>query len=164
MTVSGCAKELSAHVYSAASLKYHVPDTRHDTTPSHIILTQSLSTKRRDANIFNDFGMSRPGIEPVTSCSPERTLYRLSYRGRCVLYRKRIIFAFITYIVSSHVKWFSSSDLLFSYKLLLAVRSLFAFVSCKFEFAYVYEYCCFQFLTTGFFATCLERRDVFFVY
>ena len=25
--------------YSAASLKYHVPDTWHDTTPSHIILT-----------------------------------------------------------------------------------------------------------------------------
>ena len=27
--------------------------------------------------------MSRPGIEPVTSRSPERTLYQLSYRGRC---------------------------------------------------------------------------------
>ena len=26
--------------------------------------------------------MSRPGIEPVTSRSPERTLYQLSYRGR----------------------------------------------------------------------------------
>ena len=31
--------ELNAHFYSAASLKYHVPDTWHDTTPSHIILT-----------------------------------------------------------------------------------------------------------------------------
>ena len=30
---------------------------------------------------FYDFGMSRPGIEPVTSRSPERTLYQLSYRG-----------------------------------------------------------------------------------
>ena len=30
---------------------------------------------------FNDFGMSRPGIEPVTSRSPERILYRLSNRG-----------------------------------------------------------------------------------
>ena len=30
-----------AHFYSAASLKYHVPDTWHDTTPSHIILTRS---------------------------------------------------------------------------------------------------------------------------
>ena len=32
-------RELNAHFYSAASLKYHVPDTWHDTTPSHIILT-----------------------------------------------------------------------------------------------------------------------------
>ena len=37
--MSGCNRELNAHFYSAASLKYHVPDTRHDTTPSHIILT-----------------------------------------------------------------------------------------------------------------------------
>ena len=37
-TVSGCDRELNAHFYSAASLKYHVPDTWHDTTPSHIIL------------------------------------------------------------------------------------------------------------------------------
>ena len=39
MTVSGCDRELNAHFYSAASLKYHDPDTWHDTTPSHIILT-----------------------------------------------------------------------------------------------------------------------------
>ena len=38
-TVSGCDRELNAHFYSATSLKYHVPDTWHDTTPSHIILT-----------------------------------------------------------------------------------------------------------------------------
>ena len=38
-TVSGCNRELGAHFYGAASLKYHVPDTWHDTTPSHIILT-----------------------------------------------------------------------------------------------------------------------------
>ena len=37
-TVSGCDRELNAHFYSAASLKYHVPDTWHDITPSHIIL------------------------------------------------------------------------------------------------------------------------------
>ena len=44
----------------------------------------NLSAKRGAAStIFNDFGMSRPGIEPVTSRSPERTLYQLSYRGRC---------------------------------------------------------------------------------
>ena len=39
MTVFGCDKELNAHFYSAASLKYHVPDTWYDTTPGHIILT-----------------------------------------------------------------------------------------------------------------------------
>ena len=26
-TVSGCGRELNAHFYNAASLKYHVPDT-----------------------------------------------------------------------------------------------------------------------------------------
>ena len=46
-------------------------------------LPVNLSAKRGAAStIFNDFGMSRPGIEPVTSRSPERTLYQLSYRGR----------------------------------------------------------------------------------
>ena len=83
-------RELNAHFYSAASLKYHVPDTWHDTTPSHIILTRvdqsylyplSLSAKRwATSTIFNKFDMSRPGIEPVTSRSPKRTLYHLSYR------------------------------------------------------------------------------------
>ena len=33
------SRELNAHFHSAASLKYHAPDTWHDTTPSHIILT-----------------------------------------------------------------------------------------------------------------------------
>ena len=43
----------------------------------------SLNAKRGAAStIFNDFAMSRPGIEPVTSRSLERTLYLLSYRGR----------------------------------------------------------------------------------
>ena len=47
----------------------------------------SLSAKRGAAStIFYDFGMSQPGIEPVTSRSPERTLYQLSYRGRYYLY------------------------------------------------------------------------------
>ena len=32
--------------------------------------------------------MSRPGIEPLTSRSPEWTLYQLSYRGRCVSWRE----------------------------------------------------------------------------
>ena len=38
-TVSGCDRELIALFYSAASMKYHAPDTWHDTTLSHIILT-----------------------------------------------------------------------------------------------------------------------------
>ena len=37
--VYDCDTELNTHFYSAASLKYHAPDTWHDTTPSHIILT-----------------------------------------------------------------------------------------------------------------------------
>ena len=42
-----------------------------------------LSAKREAASTtFNDFGMSQPGIEPVTSRSLERTLYLLSYRGQ----------------------------------------------------------------------------------
>ena len=39
MTVSGCDRELNAHLDSAASLKYHAPGTWYDTTPSHISLT-----------------------------------------------------------------------------------------------------------------------------
>ena len=37
--MSGYDRELNAHFYSAASLKYHAPDTWHDTTPSYITLT-----------------------------------------------------------------------------------------------------------------------------
>ena len=48
-------------------------------------ITQSLRYPCPNAylcsTIFNDFGMSQPGIEPVTSRSPELTFYRLSYRG-----------------------------------------------------------------------------------
>ena len=97
-TVSGCDSELNVHFYSAASLKYHALDTWPDTTPSHIILTLgrpvlypvNLSAKRGAAStIFNDFGMSWPGIEARTSRSPERTLYLLSYRAdiidKCVV-------------------------------------------------------------------------------
>ena len=84
--VSGCDRELSAHFYSAASLKNHVPDTWCDTTPSHIILALGqpvlallLSAKWEAAStIFNNFGMSQPGIEPMTSHSPKWTLYLLS--------------------------------------------------------------------------------------
>ena len=95
--MSGCDRELNAHFYIAASLKYYVPDIWHDTTPSHIILTlgrpvlalprKSEAKREAASTIFNDFGMSRPGIEPVTSRSPERTLYQLSYRGRYIKFR-----------------------------------------------------------------------------
>ena len=44
--MSGCDRELNAHFYSAASLKYHAQYTWHDTTPSHIISTLGLSAKR----------------------------------------------------------------------------------------------------------------------
>ena len=70
----------------------HAPDTWHDTTPSHIIPTLgrpvlALSRKtecqaRSTYYQFNDFIMSRPGIEPVTSRSPERSLYQLNYLSR----------------------------------------------------------------------------------
>ena len=45
MTVSGCDMELNAHFGSAASLKYHAPDTWHDTTASHI-MHQSMFSPR----------------------------------------------------------------------------------------------------------------------
>ena len=62
--MSGCDRELNAHVYSAASQKHHVPDTWHDTTPSHIILTLGrpvLALPRKSecqaaaSTIFNDW-------------------------------------------------------------------------------------------------------------
>ena len=37
--MSECGKELNAYIESAASLKYHAPDTGHDIPPNHIILT-----------------------------------------------------------------------------------------------------------------------------
>ena len=37
--VSGCDREIDAHLYSAASLKYHAPDIWHDTTTSHTSTT-----------------------------------------------------------------------------------------------------------------------------
>ena len=75
-TVSGCDRELNAHFYTAASRKYHAPDTWHDITPSHIILTLGrpvLALPRKSECQTNDFGKSRSGIEPMTSGSLERT-------------------------------------------------------------------------------------------
>ena len=48
-----------------------------------VVYPVNLSAKRGAAStIFNDFGMSQPGIESITSRSPEWTLTLLSYRGR----------------------------------------------------------------------------------
>ena len=64
---------VDAHFYSAASLKYHAPDTWHDT--SHIILALDrpvLALPRKSEQqipICKDFGMSRPGLEHATSRS-----------------------------------------------------------------------------------------------
>ena len=78
--VSGCDRELNADFYNAASLKYHGPDTWHDSTPSHIILTLGrpvLALPRKSewkrgthSNIFKDFRLSQPGLEPTT-CNPD---------------------------------------------------------------------------------------------
>ena len=98
--MSGCDRELNAHFYSAASLKYHVPDTWHHTTPSHIILTLGrpvLALPRK-----SECQAKRPGIEPVTSHSPERTLYQLSYRGRSIALKHR--YNYIAGLVSEFQK------------------------------------------------------------
>ena len=71
----------------------YAPDTWHDTTLNHIILTLggpvlvlppvSLSARRSAAStIFYDFDMSRPGSELVTSHSPKQTLYRATGAGK----------------------------------------------------------------------------------
>ena len=62
-TVPGCDRELNAQFYIAVSLGRPV-----------LALPVNLSAKRGAAStMFNDFGMSRPRIEPRTSRSPERT-------------------------------------------------------------------------------------------
>ena len=78
--VSGCNRELNAHFYSAVSLKYYAQDTLHDITPCQIILILDrpvlalrLSLRAYICSTIFDFGVSRPGIEPVTSCSLEWT-------------------------------------------------------------------------------------------
>ena len=60
--MSGCGRELNAHFYSAASLKYDVPDTWHDTAPNHIIyLAKVLTDHPKNCNNFfvvQYFGMN----------------------------------------------------------------------------------------------------------
>ena len=80
--MSACNRELNAHFHSAASLKYHTPDPWHDTTPSQIILTLGrpvLALPRKYK--CQARAASHPGLKPVTSCSLELTLFRLSYKG-----------------------------------------------------------------------------------
>ena len=49
-------RELSAHFYSTASLKYHAPDTWHDTAPTHIILTlgRLVSPRKSKSEVLSD--------------------------------------------------------------------------------------------------------------
>ena len=89
---------------------YHAPDTWHDTTPSHISLTLgrlvlalhvSLSAKPGATSTnFNDFGMSWPGIKPLTSSSLEQTIYRAtgarSFRDNFTYFSRK------AYIVDTH--------------------------------------------------------------
>ena len=82
-----------AHFYSAASLKYHAPDTWHDATPSHIILTLGLPvlalpfktwvpSEERLVPLLTTLVWRGPESKPVTSHSLEQTLYLLSYPGQ----------------------------------------------------------------------------------
>ena len=67
-------RELNAHFYSTASLK---------SCPRHLTWYHTqLHYPDTGSTIFNDFGMSRLGTEPMTARSPKGTLYLLSYRGR----------------------------------------------------------------------------------
>ena len=84
--MSGCNTELKAHFYSAASLKYHAPDTWDDATPSYIILTLGRpvlalphKSECQASIIFNDFGMSQPRIEPLTSRDSTNWAIGVSY-------------------------------------------------------------------------------------
>ena len=72
-TVSGCGRELNAHLKSAASLTYHTSGTWRDIPPSHNKLTPDrpvplsqcwTQTKDQLIQIFKAFGMTRPGNLP----------------------------------------------------------------------------------------------------
>ena len=114
--VCGCNRELNAHFYSAASLKYHVPDTWHDTTPSHTILTLGrpvlvLPQRGAASTIFYDFGMSRPGIEPVTFHFPRADTLPTDQWGPYIrtskeneMLKKRVPCMIHMYFVSSLLK------------------------------------------------------------
>ena len=55
-------------------IPHQVTLSLHRVDQSYDLYPVRLSAKRGAAStIFNDFGMSRPGIEPVNSCPPERT-------------------------------------------------------------------------------------------
>ena len=81
-------RELNTHfiVLPRWSIMPQTLDIPHPVTLSWPVLALplSLSAKRGAAStIFNEFGMLRPGIKTMTSCSQEeQSLYLLSYRGR----------------------------------------------------------------------------------
>ena len=63
-------------------MKYQAPDICHDITPWHIILTLGepvlpiprTSEWQAPSTSFNNFGMSRPRIEPLTRSGQERDI------------------------------------------------------------------------------------------
>ena len=82
--LSGCYRKLNAYLYSVLPHWSIMPQTL-DMIPHPITLSWhwiDQSYRGAASTIINDFGMSRPWVEPVTSRSTEQTLYRLSYRGR----------------------------------------------------------------------------------
>ena len=93
-----------------------------------LLITRSILSGPLDFEIespvvpfFKDLGMSWPGIKPVTSCSPKRTLYLLSYQGRsfCYLMGARFICFYYYYILTEVLAfntnrvsaWTTDSDL-----------------------------------------------------
>ena len=81
-TVSGCDRELNAHFYSAASLKYNAPDTWYDTTPSHIILTLGQSVQSEEQLCVVSFLTTSVCRGAGSNPRPPVPRSLLSYRGR----------------------------------------------------------------------------------
>ena len=86
-TVSGCERELNAHFYSAASLKYHAMIPHPVTLSWHRVdqsqlCPVSLRAKQGAAStILTTLVCRGPGVEPMSSRSSRWTFYQLSYRG-----------------------------------------------------------------------------------
>ena len=77
-----CLVVTGSSMLTAASLKYHATDTNLTwchTSHNPDAGSTSPSEEQQLSTIFKDFSMLRPRIEPMTSHSLKRTLYRLSY-------------------------------------------------------------------------------------